>query len=377
MVRDEIALSSPTPGTSRHLVVHRFGPQNGGKKVYLQAGLHADEWPGMLVLQHLMVLLEQAEQNHRLQGEVLCVPFANPIGLAQNIAGYLAGRFDLSGTGNFNRSFGDLVTPVSQRVAGQLGSDAAQNIALIRAALKEAVASLSAHTEAEQLKRTLLSLSIDADLVLDLHCDDDALAHLYATKVQQDWARELAQTLGIEYVMVEDLEGVIAFDGTHLQVWHELAKSYPQLPIPMACHAATVEYRGQYDVRDDWASEDAQRLYNYLVRFGVIEDTVQDPPQAPVRLSPLEAIDLIKAPYAGLVTYRVPLGTHLSRGQPFGDLVLLNQPYPNQRLSLVSQTEGYLFTRTHRRLVRPGDLIAKLFGDQPLPDRLIGNLLQP
>src|SRR5690606_24961776 len=121
MVRDEIALSSPTPGTSRHLVVHRFGPQNGGKKVYLQAGLHADEWPGMLVLQHLMVLLEQAEQNHRLQGEVICVPFASPFGLAKNIARYLAGRVELSATGNFARCSGVLVTAVSQRVAGQLG----------------------------------------------------------------------------------------------------------------------------------------------------------------------------------------------------------------------------------------------------------------
>src|SRR5690606_1261006 len=101
----------------------RFGPPNRGKKVYLQAGLHADEWPGMLVLQHLMMLLEQAEHHQRLRGEVVCVPFANPIGLSQHVAGYLAGRFDLAGTGNFNRNFGDLVTPVSQLVAGKLRSE--------------------------------------------------------------------------------------------------------------------------------------------------------------------------------------------------------------------------------------------------------------
>src|SRR5690606_40566427 len=104
MVREEIALPSPTPGTSRHLVVHRFGPPNRGKKVYLQSGLHADEWPGMLVLQHLMVRLEAAERAGKLKGEILCVPFANPIGLAQHVAGYLTGRFDLNGTGNFNRN---------------------------------------------------------------------------------------------------------------------------------------------------------------------------------------------------------------------------------------------------------------------------------
>ncbi len=376
MLRDAIVLPSPTPGTQRHLAVHRFGRRRDGKKVYLQSGLHADEWPGMLVLQHLMVRLEAAERAGKLKGEILCVPFANPIGLAQHVAGYLVGRFDLNGTGNFNRNFGDLVTPVRERVESRLGTDAQANVRLIREALREAVAALPAQAEAEHLKRTLLGLSIDADLVLDLHCDDDSLAHLYGTKIQQDWSRDIAASLGIEYVMVEDLGGVIAFDGTHLQVWHELAKAFPKRPIPVACQAATVEYRGQYDVRDDWAAADAERLYNYLIRFGVIADDPIELPKTEVRVSPLEAIDLVKASCTGLVTYRVPLGHYLQAGEEFGDIVLLDHPEPNQRIPLVSQTEGYLFTRTHRRLVRPGDLIAKVFGATPLPDRTLGNLLQ-
>lgn len=375
MIREELALPNPAPGSRRFLTLHRFGQPGRRPKAYLQAGLHADEWPGMLVLQHLMERLEAAEAAGLIRGEILCVPYANPVGLDQHVGGYLSGRFDLAGSGNFNRNFGDLTPLVQARVEGRLSHDPDANVRLIREALRAAVTELPALTETEQLKRTLLSLSIDADLVLDLHCDDDSLRHVYGTKIQRDWSGELAQALGIEYVMVEDLGGVIAFDGTHLEPWHRLAQLWPDVPVP--CRAATVEYGGQFDISDAQAAADAERLYHYLTRQGLIDGEPPELPPVPVKLSPLEAVDLVKAPCTGLVTYRVPLGHFLKAGEPFGDLHLIDHPRPNQRMPLASATDGYLLTRTHRRLVRPGDLIAKVFGQTPLASRQVGNLLQP
>ena len=51
---ERIALPSPSPGTDRHLLVHRFGRKDARPRVWLQAALHADELPGPLVLHHLM-----------------------------------------------------------------------------------------------------------------------------------------------------------------------------------------------------------------------------------------------------------------------------------------------------------------------------------
>ncbi|RMV31654.1 hypothetical protein ALP14_04627, partial [Pseudomonas amygdali pv. myricae] len=42
-------LLSPVPGTARQVHSFHYGPQNGSGKVYIQASLHADELPGMLV----------------------------------------------------------------------------------------------------------------------------------------------------------------------------------------------------------------------------------------------------------------------------------------------------------------------------------------
>ena len=46
-------LLSPVPGTERHIHSFHYGPAAPQGKVYIQASLHADELPGMLVAWHL------------------------------------------------------------------------------------------------------------------------------------------------------------------------------------------------------------------------------------------------------------------------------------------------------------------------------------
>ena len=95
-------------GGQRQLSHFHFGAPGTGEKVYLQAGLHADEIPGMLVLHYLKRLLSQAERRGELRGEIILVPVANPPGLAQVLLSGGVGRFDLASGRNFNRDFPDL-----------------------------------------------------------------------------------------------------------------------------------------------------------------------------------------------------------------------------------------------------------------------------
>lgn len=90
--------------------IHQFSFRSAGqrRKIYLQAGLHADELPGMLVLHYLKRLLSQAERRDELQSEIILVPLANPPGLAQVLLNGGVGRFDLVSGRNFNRDFPDL-----------------------------------------------------------------------------------------------------------------------------------------------------------------------------------------------------------------------------------------------------------------------------
>jgi hypothetical protein len=125
-------ISRPESGGNYQLSSFHFGEPGRGKKVYIQAALHADEIPGMLVSQFLRKALLAAEADGSLVGEVILVPAANPLGLAQAIHGAPFGRFDLSTGTNFNRAYKHVAEELKLSLAGKLGADAAANVSLIR-----------------------------------------------------------------------------------------------------------------------------------------------------------------------------------------------------------------------------------------------------
>ena len=86
------------------LTSYHYGT-GGGRKVYIQASLHADEVPAMLVAHVLRRELERLDAEGRVRGDVILVPAANPIGLSQVVHGAPFGRFDLASGTNFNRAF--------------------------------------------------------------------------------------------------------------------------------------------------------------------------------------------------------------------------------------------------------------------------------
>ena len=129
-----IPLIAMSPGTGRAITVHRYGVKGARPKAYFQAGIHADEIPGMLVLHHLTRRLDEADARGEIIGEIVVVPFANPIGLGQRYEGDLLGRYEFRGGGNFNRNFPRLDEAIGDAVEGKLGADAEANTTLIRAA---------------------------------------------------------------------------------------------------------------------------------------------------------------------------------------------------------------------------------------------------
>ncbi|MEO0884113.1 MAG: succinylglutamate desuccinylase/aspartoacylase family protein, partial [Pseudomonadota bacterium] len=61
-------------GDQLQLKIYRFGCIDARPKVYLQAGLHADELPGQLVLRYLVEDLERAVERGELAGQIVVVP---------------------------------------------------------------------------------------------------------------------------------------------------------------------------------------------------------------------------------------------------------------------------------------------------------------
>ena len=180
MQRTDHSLLSPSLGVHKTVTSLHFGTPGASPKVYIQASLHAEELPGMLVAHHLRKLLAQADQNGDVTGEVILVPVANPIGLAQRLDHKPMGRFELDTSENFNRHYPDLAKAVEPMVASTVGPNAQANMALVRAAMHHFLKNWTPDTELQSLRKTLLTLAVDADVVLDLHCDCEAVLHMYA-----------------------------------------------------------------------------------------------------------------------------------------------------------------------------------------------------
>lgn len=166
--------------TSPSWPVHRWGPRDQSR-VYIQASIHADEIPGMLVANHLCHLLDLADAAGLvLTKEIVIIPFANPIGLSQNVMGTQIGRFSLSSGCNFNRDWPDVTSGVLRRVEGTLDEgNAERNVAIIRAAILAELGECSPLRDDQVMKHELFKLAATSDIVLDLHCDSDAVMHMY------------------------------------------------------------------------------------------------------------------------------------------------------------------------------------------------------
>src|SRR5262249_36106864 len=158
--------------------------------------------PPMLVQHHLIRRLDEAEQSGRIRGEIVLVPVANPIGVGQVVNEVLMGRHELSGGGNFNRNWPDLSRGLADRLAGKLGDDEAANVATVRAAMGEYLAGQHASSEMAGLRLTLARLAYDADVVLDMHCDNEALAHLFLIPAHWPAAADLAAELGSRAILL-------------------------------------------------------------------------------------------------------------------------------------------------------------------------------
>ncbi len=368
---DQHPLPAGSSNCQYSLSSFHFG-QPGAKKVYLQASLHADELPGMLVLHHLRALLERAEAEGRLQGEIVLVPVANPIGLSQTFMHDQMGRFDFASGTNFNRGFPDLSEPMIALLADALGDDAQQNVGLIRAAMRQLLDAAECRTPLDGMRIGLMRLAHDADIVLDLHCDCEGVMHIYAPSDHVAEAGRLGCYLGARVLLIADAIGGGCFDEMLFKPWLRLrARFGAQFPVPQSCFASTVELRGEQDVSHQLASADALGIYHYLCGAGLIAGAVAPPPAAVCVPTPLAGSVTACAAEPGVISYVARPGDVLKSGDVICDIV---DPLSGGSYAVTSPIDGVMYSRVIFRYATRGMELAKIAGKT---ERRSGNLLGP
>lgn len=341
-----------TPGMQAYNTALHFGDESL-PKIYIQASLHADEMPGSLAAYHLHKSLLKLEQEGRLKSHIVLVPLCNPLGLAQSIDYMPIGRFHLPTGQNFNRLY---TVPIKDILLASLEkhpllftSDAKANTYLIRERLASLLANIQPSTNVHSMHLNLLRLCSDADIVLDLHCDNFSVLHMYTTPTGWEVLSSLAAYLGSECQILSLDSNASSFDELYSTLWAELQARYPE--VEMDKHAfvsATVEFRGEYDLTHENGQKDAEGILQFLGSRGYIDLPKQEPVPALVNEPhPLEGLYYVPAPMSGIVVYKVRQGEWVSAGQDIADVV---NPITLESITVKSEHYGFIFALSGARV---------------------------
>ncbi len=379
-----VQLPSMTPGSSRTVSVLSFGKSGARPKVYMQAAIHANEMPGTMALHHLMPMLADADKKGLIKGEIILVPTVNPIGQSQLVGNSHAGRYNHLSYENFNRNWIDVSEGVAEKVWKKIGADPEANVKMIRKAALDVLNNMKPVNELQTLRVEMQKLSIDADYVLDLHCDIYAALHLFTAK--NDWRegpsgpmgnagaiKALAADLGVEATMYNDpFPATLTFSGVNSSLWARLQNKFPQAAIPQACMSVTLEMRSQHDVSDALGSADAKNLYRWLVRQGVVAGRASPLAKMKTAPAPISGMDVGYSSGTGFLVFHVKPGAKVKKGQPICDVIDPGNPNgPKARTTYTSGTDGILFSRRlDGYLSWPGQVMYRISGAKPLAHRI-------
>lgn len=365
-----IELPHASTGTERHITVFEYGQAGVGVKAYLHAGLNANERTGALVLNHLMRRLDEADRKGNICGHCIIVPIANPIGASQYIQGQIVGEYDLDSGEKFNQNYPELIDRVADLAIQHLRGDPEYDKLIVRGALRATLARMSPQRPLDSMRHRLLSLACDADLVIDLHCQRDAVLHMYMGEALWPNASDLHRQLGSRATLLTHNNTLNPFDEAIASVWWQLSERLQHLQLAEpACLAATVKLNGNSEHADGQANRDADSLYRFLQRRGVIRGEAGPLPQPSCHPTPANGVNIIRANAAGAVTFCRRSGDFVRNNDTVAMIVDAASTSPGDtRTAVRAQCSGVLFSRTQQRIARHGDVLAHIAGATPAPD---------
>lgn len=290
-------------------------------------------------------MLDEADAGGEISGQIVVVPTANPLGLAQYLHGDHLGRHDLQTGRNSNRNWPDLGNKLVQRVAGRLTDDEQSNAYVIRTTIQKLLDERPQATPVDSLYSILAREAYDSDLVIDLHCDDEGLMHLFVHPEIWPEVLDVAAEFGCRAAFSQLASGGATFAEAGIEPWLRLRAAYPGYPIPVGCQTITLELRGFADIEDNLAQTDAAALLNVLRRRRYLSGGAEAAPEPLCDLTGFDACDIIRTPQFGVVVYHTGLGERVKRGQPIGDIVNPWETPGSTRVTLYAATEGTIITR--------------------------------
>ena len=179
-------------------------------------------------------------------------------------------------------------------------------------------------SELQSLRKTLLTLAHDADLVLDLHCDCEAVVHFYTEEPCWPRLEPLARCLGAQAVLLASNSGGVSFDEclSGAVVATGGAPASGPRPSRARCPRAAAAPRSNCAVRPTsttrWPRPMPTAIFAFLQHAGVVDGTPPALPPAACQATPLAGSQTLKAPVGRRAGVCARPGERLQTRRPGG-----------------------------------------------------------
>ena len=123
-------------------------------------------------------------------------------------------------------------------------------------------------------------------------------------------------------------------------------------------------------VSHELASRDAENIFLFLQRRGLISGEAAELPPLRNEATPLRGVEHVKATVPGVVVYFKTPGDLIQKGDLIAEIVNPLEVELKRRVTRIKSTiDGVLISINVDRFARPGRLLAKIAGKEPLTDK--------
>ncbi len=364
MKHNKLPLISPIPGIQRFIDSFHFGYPNLGKKIYIQSSLYADEFSGILVVWKLKQALQQLEQQGLLDGEIILVPVANPIRQNQNLLNICSGCNGIEFSNHAHCGCYEILDDAVKLMGEKLGDKVLLNKQKVKQELYSALETITPNTEYQSQQKALQMLYCNADIILDLRCNLEAITHTYCTNYSWQAIEPLARLLKSQINIITDDTGghsVNFFAGGDV-IWTRLKERFGDRLGDYSCYSATLEISAQAEICRTGAGDEVNAILMYLSYLGVVSDSYELPRRKADAIKQ-ELVESLISPIAGIIIFHQQPGVIVSENQLIAEVI---NPLTDDVDEIRATQAGILFSITRHKMAVAGMLVARIAGNNKI-----------
>ena len=291
------------------------GSEAGAPKVYIQASMHASEIQGNAVVFELLTYLKENQP----QGDIVIIPQCNPISMSNRLGAGHQGRFDPATGDNWNRHYFLPEIDYEAFAEAHLHSETAIYKAafrqLLMSDLDAALACNYRLSRAKRLNYIMQRQALEADIILDLHTDTNAIDYIYSP----NFAKQSVEKFYFSYVLLMENDVGGALDEAGFYPWWALKKAFEKhkRQEEVQVDAFTLELGSEEIIDSKKGQNQALGILNYLAYKGVVK-SIPTVVKRVVSFHDVEGFQSISASHGGLYEWFVQPGESVKRNQVIG-----------------------------------------------------------